>query len=147
MTIQALISNPGTSHLSICLNLVALVDCEIIRTQAKPRSHIDNTLASLIVQGVQVFKLRMNYGEPVGSVWIGWESCREQVGTSCCDDHLQDKTGNLSTDMPNKAKQGQLPLTPNTSAPLPQGNAFVAQTEKKSQGLRKSEVDKTGCSG
>ena len=52
--------------------------------------------------------------EPVGSVWIGWESHREQVGTLCCDDHLQDKTENLSTDMPNNAKQGQLPPTPNT---------------------------------
>jgi hypothetical protein len=61
------------------------------------------------------------------------------------------KPETLSTDMPNRTKQGQLPPAPNTSGPLPQGNALVAQTEQKSQGLRKSEkkwiMNKRGCSG
>ena len=59
--------------------------------------------------------------EPVGSVWIGQESHREQVGTSCCDDPLSTETlRNVS----NNAKQRQTLCTassradpPNTSLP------------------------------
>ena len=114
-------------------------------------THIAKTPTLIIVTVDAVTANERVTGEPVGSVWIKWESHSEQVETSCCDDHLRDKTWNLSTDMPNNAKQGQLPPTPNTSAPLPQGNALVAQTEQKSQGLRKSEkkwiMNKRGCSG